>query len=91
MTVCVFTGSIVAFVVLKGSVKMQRKFIVGNWKMNGALTNNEALLKEVANGVAQMSGVDCAVCVPFPYLAQTQLLLRDTSNKMGCAECASSE
>ena len=51
--------------------------------MNGALTNNEALLKDVANGVAQMPGVDCAVCVPFPYLAQTQSLLRGTSVKWG--------
>jgi len=62
---------------------MQRKFIVGNWKMNGALTNNEALLKDVVNGVAQMPEVDCAVCVPFPYLAQTQSLLRGTSIKLG--------
>lgn len=83
LTVCVFTGSIAASVVLKGSVKMQRKFIVGNWKMNGALTSNEALLKEVAKGVAQMPTVDCAVCVPFPYLAQTQSLLRDTTIKWG--------
>ncbi|CAH1386029.1 triose-phosphate isomerase [Candidatus Nitrotoga sp. M5] len=62
---------------------MQRKFIVGNWKMNGALANNETLLKEVANGVAKMPGVDCAVCVPFPYLAQTQSLLHGTSIKLG--------
>jgi triosephosphate isomerase len=62
---------------------MQRKFIVGNWKMNGALTKNEALLTEVASGVAQMSGVDCAVCVPFPYLAQTQSLLHGTPIKWG--------
>jgi len=66
---------------------MQRKFIVGNWKMNGALTKNEALLEEVADGVAQMPGVDCAVCVPFPYLAQTQLLLRDTPIKWGRRMC----
>lgn len=51
--------------------------------MNGALTNNEALLKDVANGAAQMPGVDCAVCVPFPYLPQTQSLLCGTSIKWG--------
>lgn len=83
LTVLIFAGSIAVLVVLKGSVKMQRKFIVGNWKMNGALTKNEALLKVVANGVAQMSGVDCAVCVPFPYLAQAQSLLSGTSVKWG--------
>ncbi|MEO6421167.1 MAG: triose-phosphate isomerase [Candidatus Nitrotoga sp.] len=62
---------------------MQRKFIVGNWKMNGTLTKNEALLKEVTNGVAQISGIDCALCVPFPYLAQTQSLLQGTTIKWG--------
>lgn len=62
---------------------MQRKLIVGNWKMNGALAKNEALLTKVAGDVAQMSGVDCAVCVPFPYLAQAQSLLRGTPVKYG--------
>ena len=39
---------------------MQRKFIVGNWKMNGALSSNESLLKEVVGGLAQMSTARCA-------------------------------
>lgn len=51
--------------------------------MNGTLAKNEILLKKQVDGMAQMSGVDCAVCVPFPYLAQTQALLRGTSIKYG--------
>jgi len=78
-------GSIPALSVLKGHY-MQRKFIVGNWKMNGALSSNESLLKEVVGGLAQMSTVDCAVCVPFPYLAQAQALLRGTSVGVGAQD-----
>ena len=51
--------------------------------MVGGLTQNEALLNAVAAGMANLPWVDCAVCVPFPYLAQTQQLLRSTSVKWG--------
>lgn len=62
---------------------MQRKLIIGNWKMNGTLAKNETLLKKLTDGVTGMSGMDCAVCVPFPYLAQAQALLRGTPIKYG--------
>jgi triosephosphate isomerase len=45
---------------------MTRKLVVGNWKLNGSLAANEALL----DAVEPVAGVDVAVCVPFPYLAQ---------------------
>ncbi len=54
--------------------------------MCGALAQNEALLKAVAAGMAQMLRVDCAVCVPFPYLAQTQQLLHGTTVKWGAQD-----
>lgn len=44
------------------------KLVAGNWKMNGSLVSNGALLAAI-NPVA---GVDVLVCVPFPYLAQAQ-------------------
>jgi len=65
---------------------MRRKLVAGNWKMYGALTQNEALLNAVASGMAQMRGVDCAVCVPFPYLAQAQHLLRGSPVKWGAQD-----
>ena len=65
---------------------MRRKLVAGNWKMVGGLTQNEALLNAVASGMAKIHGVDCAVCVPFPYLAQTQQLLRSTSVKWGAQD-----
>ncbi len=44
------------------------KLVAGNWKMNGSLAANRALL----GGLAEVSGVEVAVCVPYPYLAQLQ-------------------
>ena len=65
---------------------MRRKLVAGNWKMCGSLAQNEALLNAVAAGMAQMPGVDCAVCVPFPYLAQVQQLLRGTAVRWGAQD-----
>ncbi|MDR2881619.1 MAG: triose-phosphate isomerase [Azoarcus sp.] len=45
---------------------MAQKLVVGNWKLNGSLAANDALL----GGCVALVGVDMAVCVPFPYLAQ---------------------
>ena len=51
----------------------KKKLIVGNWKMNGGLAANEALLKALIAGTAEV-GCDVAVAVPSPYLAQVQAL-----------------
>ena len=48
---------------------MKKKLIAGNWKMNGSLAANEALLSAVAAGLTD-ARADVAVCVPSPYLAQ---------------------
>jgi len=65
---------------------MRRKLVVGNWKMCGALAQNEALLEAVASGIVQIPQVDCAVCVPFPYLAQAQQQLCSSSVKWGAQD-----
>jgi triosephosphate isomerase len=52
---------------------MTRKLIAGNWKMNGGLAANEALLDALIAGLgagSQAARADVAVCVPAPYLAQ---------------------
>jgi triosephosphate isomerase len=51
-----------------------KKLIAGNWKMNGSLAANEALLAALAQGLAVKPSCDIAVCVPAPYLAQLQAL-----------------
>ncbi len=53
---------------------MRKKLVVGNWKMNGGLEQNAALLSSLRQAEV-VSGVDVAVCVPFPYLAQAQQML----------------
>ena len=54
--------------------------------MFGSLAQNEALLKAVAAGAADMPGVDCAVCVPFPYLAQAQQMLSNSRVAWGAQD-----
>jgi triosephosphate isomerase len=54
---------------------MRIKFVAGNWKMNGTLATNQALIQALVPVVSRISGVKCAVCAPYPYLAQVQQLL----------------
>jgi triosephosphate isomerase len=54
---------------------MRIKFVAGNWKMNGNLAANQVLLLGLVEGLARVAGVKCAVCAPYPYLAQVQQLL----------------
>ncbi len=55
---------------------MRSKLVVGNWKMNGNLASNQALLKSLIPLLASVTRARCAVCVPYPYLAQTEHILR---------------
>ena len=58
---------------------MRGKLVVGNWKMNGGLAANAALLAALVTGwrVGNLARPDrqMAVCVPFPYLAQARDVL----------------
>lgn len=51
----------------------KKKLIAGNWKMNGGLAANEALLQLLVAGAAD-AVCDVVVAVPAPYLAQVQAL-----------------
>lgn len=55
---------------------MNKKLIAGNWKMNGSLAANDALVRALLDGWAQPNACDVAVAVPAPYLAQVQALLQ---------------
>ncbi|MBC7381353.1 MAG: triose-phosphate isomerase [Burkholderiaceae bacterium] len=67
-----------------------KKLIAGNWKMNGGLAANEALLKAVQAG---MGSPDCdvAVCVPAPYLAQVRALLTGGAISLGAQDVSAHE
>jgi triosephosphate isomerase len=54
---------------------MRGKLVVGNWKMNGGLAANAALLSALVAGWKPMPDRQMAVCVPYPYLAQVAAVL----------------
>ncbi len=63
----------------------KQKLIAGNWKMNGSLAANEALVAALIEDIGQPA---CAVtvCVPAPYLAQVGSLVRDSSISLGAQD-----
>src|SRR6266702_4766772 len=54
---------------------MRARLVAGNWKMHGSLASNARLLDALKAGLKHAEGVDCAVCAPFPYLAQVSAAL----------------
>ena len=58
---------------------MNKKLIAGNWKMNGSLADNDALVRALVAGLATAGGCDVAVAVPAPYLAQVQALVQGSA------------
>jgi len=62
---------------------MRRKLVAGNWKMYGGLASNRALLLDLLPVLGSNGAADSAVCVPYPYLAQVQELLKGTALAWG--------
>lgn len=55
---------------------MQRKYLVaGNWKMNGSLAANAALMEGLNAGIASVAKVEVLVCPPAVYLPSVAALL----------------
>ena len=65
---------------------MRGKLVAGNWKMNGSLASNEALLRALIPVISPLSTIQRALCAPFPYLAQVQQLLRGTGIDWGAQD-----
>jgi len=57
---------------------MRARLVAGNWKMHGSRDSSRALLDAIV-----AADVACAVCVPFPYLAQASERLRGTRAAWG--------
>ena len=68
----------------------KKKLIAGNWKMNGSLAANEALLKALIAGTAEVA-CDVAVAVPSPYLAQVQALTAGTTIAVAAQDVSAHE
>jgi len=67
----------------------RRKLVVGNWKMNGSRKGNAELLDAIAGG--RPYGCEVAVCVPFPYLAETAVALAGSDIRWGAQDCSAHE
>jgi triosephosphate isomerase len=67
-----------------------KKLIAGNWKMNGSLAFNAALMQSLVDGVAASQCL-VTVCVPAPYLAQVQALVAGTSIDLGAQDVSQHE
>lgn len=64
---------------------MRRKLIAGNWKMNGSLAANAALLAGIKSELGQPS-CEVAVCAPAPYLVQCRAELAATAIRWGAQD-----
>lgn len=64
---------------------MRQNLVIGNWKMNGNKAQNETLLQALTT-VPIAEKITVAVCVPFPYLAQSQQILDNSSINWGAQD-----
>ena len=62
---------------------MRTPLVAGNWKMHGSRASNQALLEALLAGMAGLTRVECAVCVPFPYMHEVGEQLRGTAVAWG--------
>ena len=65
---------------------MAARLIVGNWKMHGSHSANAELLAGIV--AARPFLADVAVCVPFPYLAETAVALAAHDIRWGAQDCS---
>ena len=70
---------------------MRDKLVVGNWKMNGGLKENDALLGSLRSDWQAASGRQLAVCVPYPYLWQAQAALSGSAIAWGAQNVSERE
>ncbi|SEI41006.1 triosephosphate isomerase [Azotobacter beijerinckii] len=70
---------------------MSGKRVIGNWKMNGSLDANRRLLQELLPPLAALTGIEVAVCPPFPYLAQVGALLEGSGVALGAQNLHAAE
>lgn len=63
---------------------MKKPILIANWKMNGSLHSNQALLvRMLAKFRPFRKTVEVAICPPFPYLFQVRDLLGYTGLSLG--------
>jgi triosephosphate isomerase len=68
-----------------------KKLVAGNWKMNGSLAANAALLDALRVHLTKPAACDVALCVPAPYLAQVQALVQGSGMVLGAQDVSAYE
>jgi triosephosphate isomerase len=69
---------------------MKKKLIAGNWKMNGTVASNAALLHALLDQSADWNCL-VAVCVPAVYMAQVQGMVEGTGIALGSQDVSAFE
>jgi triosephosphate isomerase len=67
-----------------------KKLIAGNWKMNGSIATNQALVQAVCDGSRQ-AACGIAVCVASPYLSQVGALIKGSAVELGAQDVSQHE
>lgn len=70
---------------------MKQSLIIGNWKMNGSLIENEKLLKTITTSLIFSEKVNVVVCPPFVYMTQVSQLLSQSKIKLGAQNVSAFE
>jgi len=69
---------------MEGAVKkLRKKIIAGNWKMNKAIGDAEALVSEIKRDLAECREVDVVLCPPFTALRVVGEEIVNTAIKLG--------
>lgn len=74
---------------------MRRRLVMGNWKMNGSLQTNQALLSAIVRVVQAEPSIyqkgQVVVCPSFPYLAQAAQLVESSPIGLGAQDVSIAE
>jgi triosephosphate isomerase len=62
---------------------MRIPFVAGNWKMNTTATEAEKLVLEMLDKLDRIKGVEKVLCPPFVSLVAINMMLRESSIKLG--------
>jgi triosephosphate isomerase len=69
---------------------MRQPLVAGNWKMHGSRAENARLIGGLLDLLQPGKQAEILVCPPFPYLAETARLIKDSGVALGaqsvCAE-----
>lgn len=74
----------------KKQLKMRKKIVAGNWKMNTSFEEAVALVEEIKQHKTP-AAVELIINPPFVYCQPLSLLLKNTNIKLGAQNCAEYE